>query len=151
MFTPRRNEPSRRATPGKSAKFAADGGLFAPRRKPLVPADAEKKASRRAEQQRPVKMKKTIRKEVAPGIKRAPISSEHAATQELIAPHEWQALLNSFENESAGPDGRMNSPTSVESQNASDVLWERLSSTRWLKVRPNTDSVGNRSTVAQRP
>lgn len=47
-----------------------------------------------------------------------------SVTDELIADHEWESLLHTFEYEADEL-----SPGDAES----DDLWERLSSTRWLK------------------
>lgn len=51
-------------------------------------------------------------------------------TGELVADHEWGALIDTFE-----PDGE----APVASTAEEDELWERLSSTRWLKSTPPSD------------
>lgn len=48
-----------------------------------------------------------------------------AVTDELVADHEWESLLHTFEPEA----GELH----VGGEEESDDLWERLSSTRWLK------------------
>lgn len=138
------------AAAGKTVSQAKRGGSFAHRRQQDDAARAEKKTN--PEQRKPVKMKKTMEMETESNIAYpTTFLREQASTQELIAPHEFQSLLNSFENENSNTDGRVNSKEAIETQISSDALWERLSSTRWLKSRPKNDDIGNRSTVAQRP
>jgi hypothetical protein len=75
---------------------------------------------------------------------------EKAAKQELVAPHEWATLLKSPDNEAADIASGAPIPEVPHTEAASDDLWERLSSTRWIKVAPEHD-LHNRSTVANRP
>jgi hypothetical protein len=49
--------------------------------------------------------------------------------QELVADHEWDALLHAFDTE----PGELPPGDGVDEH---DALWERLSSTRWLKQTP---------------
>lgn len=74
-------------------------------------------------------------------------AQEKAAKQELIAPHEWASLLNAPENETE--DTYIGSPDGLAELDAADELWERLSSTRWIK-EPKED-FHNSTTVANRP
>ena len=49
--------------------------------------------------------------------------------QELVAPHEWDALVqHTFENEHLSAPQRRG-----KAEESHDELWERLTSTRWLK------------------
>ena len=81
-------------------------------------------------------------------------AQEQDAKQELIAPHEWAALLNAPENESEETtlgipgivDGEIEAAHELD---AADELWERLSSTRWIKEPPQ--DIYNHVTVANRP
>ena len=79
-------------------------------------------------------------------------AQEQAAKQELVAPHEWASLLNAPENESE--ETTVGIPGIVEGEelselDAADELWERLSSTRWIKDPPQ--DIHNHTTVANRP
>jgi hypothetical protein len=75
-------------------------------------------------------------------------AQEIAAKQELIAPHEWAALLNTPESES--DETYVGAPEALSELNAeTDDLWERLSSTRWIK-EPRED-IHNHTTVVKRP
>lgn|GEM_PF-5784686 len=65
-----------------------------------------------------------------------------ATPQELVAPHEWEALLYNFENEAVAE-------APMEVAEVEDI-WERLSSTRWIKA-PSGVSVNSSSTIAERP
>lgn len=77
-----------------------------------------------------------------------------AATRqrEFITPDEWEGLLNSFEDGSV-PNSSVNvnsSPTGEIPVETED-LWEKLSSTRWLKSQPTDDEdPANKSTIANR-
>jgi hypothetical protein len=62
--------------------------------------------------------------------------------EELFDPREWAALLNSFEN-----DGSSAAPAAT-GDDSSDDLWEKLSSTRWLR-RPSGAQPS--STLTERP
>lgn len=77
-------------------------------------------------------------------------AQEKAAKQELVAPHEWATLLHAPENDVADFASGAPLPEAPQTEAASDDLWERLSSTRWIKVAPEHD-LHNRSTVANRP
>ena len=73
---------------------------------------------------------------------------EKSVKQELIAPHEWAALLNTPESESE--ETYVGTPEIAADLNAeTDDLWERLSSTRWIK-EPRED-FHNSTTVIKRP
>ena len=78
---------------------------------------------------------------------RIAMQSHRAAAQELFGPQEWDALLNSLENDAqtASPSPR----SEGEIELSSDDLWERLSSTRWLR-EPAAD-IDRASTITQRP
>jgi hypothetical protein len=76
-------------------------------------------------------------------------AQEKAAKQELIAPHEWATMLNAPENEFADSSGAP-IPEAPYTEVMSDDLWERLSSTRWIKLAPEHD-LHNRSTIVNRP
>lgn len=72
-----------------------------------------------------------------------------AATEELFDPQEWESLLNAFDNETAAAATSTVRQAEHEIELSEDDLWERLSSTRWLRAKnEDTDSA---STVAQRP
>jgi hypothetical protein len=78
-------------------------------------------------------------------------AQEQAAKQELVAPHEWATLLNAPENEFSDLAGApVPEAQAPQAEAATDDLWERLSSTRWIKVAPEHD-LHNRSTIANRP
>lgn len=55
-----------------------------------------------------------------------------AGTRELMAPDEWDALLQTIEAETATASAE----DAAKVQVASDDLWEKLSSTRWIKTPP---------------
>ncbi len=78
-------------------------------------------------------------------------AQEQATKQELVAPHEWASMLNAPENESEEPAVSVPGVVSEEANelDAADELWERLSSTRWIKDPPN--DIYNHTTVANRP
>jgi len=79
-----------------------------------------------------------------PARKSAPIK------QELIAPHEWASLLNNIENPPGQSDEtHVGGEVLGEVELVSDDLWERLSSTRWIK--PPREDFHNHTTVANRP
>jgi hypothetical protein len=78
----------------------------------------------------------------------APVTRKSAPIkQELIAPHEWASLLNNIESEP--DDTHVGGEVLGEVELASDDLWERLSSTRWIK--PPREDFHNDTTVANRP
>lgn len=58
-----------------------------------------------------------------------------SVTDELVADHEWEALLHNFEHETdeLSPGGGGGGGEEGEE------LWERLSSTRWLKAPAPVD------------
>jgi hypothetical protein len=58
-----------------------------------------------------------------------------AGSRELMAPDEWDALLQTIEAESAAASVE----DAAKVQVASDDLWEKLSSTRWIKTPPSGD------------
>ncbi len=74
-------------------------------------------------------------------------SSNQAIKQELVAPHEWASLLNNIESDPN--DTQLGGAVMGEVELASDDLWERLSSTRWIKA-PRED-FHNDTTVRNRP
>ena len=55
--------------------------------------------------------------------------------EELFAEQEWEALLSTFENEKA-PAASAPPPSAPDSALSTEELWERLSSTRWIRRRP---------------
>ena len=57
---------------------------------------------------------------------------------ELVAEHEWESMLHTFE-----PEADELSPGTGGA--ASDDLWERLSSTRWLKSTSPRDEMSENS------
>ena len=67
--------------------------------------------------------------------------------QELIAPHEWASLLNNIENHA--DETHVGGEVLGEVELFSDELWERLSSTRWIK--PPREDFHNHTTVVNRP
>ena len=62
-------------------------------------------------------------------LSRSTVTQRRAPAEELIAPHEWDAMLNSFEGDTATPPDAPRLPGEYDEE-----LWERLSSTRWLKM-----------------
>jgi len=89
----------------------------------------------------------------APGKDRESGEKPAEPVRELVAPHEWDAMLNAFEENGVTVTSEYKSaPGELEID--SEGLWERLSSTRWLK-EPNggkdsgADS-SNKTTVANR-
>ena len=64
--------------------------------------------------------------------------ARQAAKQELVAPGEWLGLLHNFENDSAASNTRKDAER-PHNETATEELWERLSSTRWIKSRPVAD------------
>ncbi len=56
-----------------------------------------------------------------------------SVTDELVADHEWESMLHTFE-----PEADELSPGAGGAE--SDDLWERLSTTRWLKSSNPRDS-----------
>ena len=73
---------------------------------------------------------------------------------ELVKPDEFEALLNSFDD--LGPVPVQSDQAACEIQIETEDLWEKLSSTRWLKEREKpeerseNDDLSNKSTVARR-
>jgi len=61
-----------------------------------------------------------------------------SVTDELVADHEWEAMLHTFETETDELSPGAGGPES-------DDLWERLSSTRWLKSSAPRDFDSDRS------
>jgi hypothetical protein len=70
-----------------------------------------------------------------------------AVSEELFDLGEWEALLDNFDSTPSVPSTPRIPP--VEPELSSDDLWERLSSTRWVRTPSRTDH--NDSTVAHRP
>lgn len=102
-----------------------------------------RKVNESGDERKPVEMKNIIEKQDASAAT-APTKPEEA-TEELFNPQEWEALLHSFENEpSIGTVTRAQEPPIELS---TEDLWERLSSTRWIRT-PTPDD--RDSTVAQR-
>jgi hypothetical protein len=91
---------------------------------------------------KPVEMKNTTANQNLT----AQSSRVEAHTEELFNPQEWEALLNSFENDASVQESSRSSELAVEL--STEDLWERLSSTRWIRT-PSADDKD--STVAQRP
>ena len=63
---------------------------------------------------------------------RVSVSQAKPATKELVAPEDWDSLLNGFDSE-------LNESTAAdksESARLHDDLFAKLSSTRWVKKRP---------------
>jgi hypothetical protein len=58
------------------------------------------------------------------------LAMDASVTDELVADHEWEALLQPFEQET---DALSPGAGGLE-EDGGDELWERLSSTRWLKA-----------------
>jgi hypothetical protein len=123
-------------------KMKAGAGSAQTGQQRLVKASQVKKSS--GHKRKSVEMKNTL--EMTPqNAAQAP--SQDAAAQELFGPQEWDALLNSFENEPQSAAPAQKSEGEIEL--SSDDLWERLSSTRWLR-EPAAD-IDRASTIAQRP
>ena len=76
-----------------------------------------------------------------------PVRKSTPMKQELVAPHEWASLLNNIESES--DETRVGGEVMGEVELVSDDLWERLSSTRWIK--PPREDFHNDTTIANRP
>jgi hypothetical protein len=77
-------------------------------------------------------------------FRRSVKNAVEASPQELVAPHEWAGLLHNFES-----DNTASAATAIDSETESEDLWEKLSSTRWIKTPPQ-DHDTNSSTVTSR-
>ena len=83
----------------------------------------------------------------ASSTKRSSVESD-SRPQELMTPHEWKSMLHNIENQAAPAEIRARPPSSAELDRADEELWERLSSTRWIKERPS-ESAANKNTATQ--
>lgn len=77
------------------------------------------------------------------------------APQELVADHELEILLDSFEADTfhataSAPSGPIEPSSHGEDPAATEELWRRLSNTAWLRNPETTPDDGNSSTVAHR-
>jgi len=69
-------------------------------------------------------------------------------TEQLFDPQEWESLLNSFETEASSATTASQQKSENEIELSSDDLWERLSSTRWLRAKSD---VSRTSTLTDKP
>jgi hypothetical protein len=156
---PSRKRGAKNAHAKKAAggKFATPGQQGAPA--VLKPARTPHQQQGAAQYRKLEQMKKITEKRTAiPGSPSSDSSTAGgriaAATRqrEFITPDEWEGLLNSFEDGSV-PNSSVNvnsSPTGEIPVETED-LWEKLSSTRWLKSQPADDEdPANKSTIANR-
>ena len=83
----------------------------------------------------------------------APTKKPAESVRELVAPHEWESMLNAFDESGVTVTSEYKSAPGEIEIDAED-LWERLSSTRWLKEQNTKDSgeddPSNKTTVANR-
>ena len=121
------------------------GDAFAGLRHQRRVKSAQKTETSNEQERKTADMKNTVEKQDASATTVRTTSAE-STSQELFDPQEWEALLNSFENDAAVEQSARASEPPVEL--SSEDLWERLSSTRWIRT-PAAD--GADSTVAIRP
>lgn len=70
--------------------------------------------------------------------------------QELVADHELDILLDSFESETFTGILPIEPNSHGDDPSATDELWRRLSNTAWIRNPEATPDDGNSSTVTQR-
>jgi hypothetical protein len=131
---------------GKDLVVPKHGEEFAQPSETTQPDPAVKSAGTKGKKRKPVPMKTNVETRTQFSTFRNTAPSKAAPVKELIAPHEWAALLNSFENEPEGSTRQTSATGEIEIE--SEDLWEKLSSTRWLK-QPPQDTNRNGSTVAR--
>jgi len=122
------------------------------KRRAAAIGDGQSSKDKRRHSAAKIKANNIMTESQTPTIMPPPVTAaqEKAAKQELVAPHEWATLLNAPENEFPDFAAGAPLPEVPHTETASDDLWERLSSTRWIKVAPEHD-IHNRSTVVNRP
>lgn len=91
---------------------------------------------------------------VVPPAVEAP--KEPPQQEELVADHELEILLDSFEADTfhasaSAPSGPIEPSSHGEDPAATEELWRRLSNTAWLRNPETAPDDGNSSTVAHRP
>lgn len=84
----------------------------------------------------------------------APMKDQNAP-EELVADHELEILLDSFEADTfhataSAPSGPIEPSSHGEDPAATEELWRRLSNTAWLRNPESTPDDGNSSTVTHR-
>jgi hypothetical protein len=121
------------------------GDAFASLRHQRRVKTAKKADELDGQERKPADMKNTVEKQAASATT-LNTQTAQSDSEELFNPQEWEALLNSFENDAAA--GSSTRATEPPVELSSDDLWERLSSTRWIRT-PAADDTD--STVAIRP
>ncbi len=147
--------PKQEPDPKTSPRKRHGGGFAKAETVQDAPDGKPARASSKKRKSNQMKMKKKteIRKQKSESRRHArlrglpPAAME--ARKELVSPDEWDALLHSFESDGATATSTRDGTTGLM-LDSSDDLWEKLSSTRWLKDRQSED-VSTKSTVAQRP
>jgi hypothetical protein len=151
-----------RAVQKKPTKAAAGGEIASPGQQVASveaggPKPELQKQYRKLEQMEKIASKK---KKSSVGTANGAATPTHQPVQELVAPHEWDMMLNAFEENGVTPTSQpVPAPGQIEID--SEDLWEKLSSTRWLKEpRPGSsthssssvspDDPSNKTTVANR-
>lgn len=152
-----------------------DGGLFASEKvnNPVnaVPSGMRSVTDqkRRVEMKQALDKKKNVARKPQPPARRAslrkgkagePTRSETATAssrvnqveikEELVADHELDILLDSFESETFTGVLPIEPNSHGDDPSATDELWRRLSNTAWIRNPEATADDGNSSTVAQR-
>jgi hypothetical protein len=112
-------------------------------KKPHQPA---RRASLRDKNGKPADPARPAAKKTAPP---AP-PREDGEKEELVADHELDILLDSFENETFVGLQPIEPSSHGEDPTATDELWRRLHNTAWLRNPESTTDEGNSSTVAHR-
>jgi hypothetical protein len=142
----------------KAVKSDAGGEIASPRQQAGAggPKPEMQKQYRKLEQMEKITTKRKKTSDIPDGVR----PSSQPAVQELVAPHEWDMMLHAFEENGVTPTSQPR-PAPGQIEIDSEDLWEKLSSTRWLKAhkpgassRSSTsaspDDPSNKTTVANR-
>lgn len=125
-------------------KLKAGGRIASDGQQRPAKAQAVKKSGT-GDVRKPVEMKNTL--EMTSHSSAQLAATSRADAEELFEPQEWESLLNSFESETQAAAAP--AKTNGEIELSSDDLWERLSSTRWLREPAN--DIDRASTLTDRP
>jgi len=101
------------------------------------------------------KRQRAPRKKATAAVVPPPPAKDPNAPEELVADHELEILLDSFEADTfhataSAPSGPIEPSSHGEDPAATEELWRRLSNTAWLRNPEVTPDDGNSSTVAHR-
>ena len=147
QFQKRTSGPFRERTKSlkSKVKMKAGGGIArVAKHRSAKPGES---AGDQGTERKAVDMKNALENSTRNALPQTAVETPRAGAQELFEVEEWEGLLNSFE------DGPSESPAAATNDGeialGSDELWERLSSTRWLRER--AESIDRSSTLAQRP